>query len=86
MPFRIDFTGDIAHYLIKQQKGYKVMIFPLKRDDCDKIFKRLDEVNLTLLSLVPGSSSLDLEKALLTSPYEKNFSSPNIKNGGMLHS
>ena len=63
-----------------------MMIFPLKPDDCDSIFKRLDKVNLTLLSLVPGSSSLNLEQALLTSQYEKNFSSPNIKNGGMLHS
>ena len=74
----IEFTGDVAHYINKQQEEYKVTIMPLKQNHCDIIFKWLDEFDLTLLSLVPGSSSLDLEHALLSSQYEKHFSSLSI--------
>ena len=78
----IQFTGSMAHFLNLQKQGYKITAMPLVQAHTDVVFSQLEDVDLVLLSLVPGSSLLSLEEALLSGKLENHFSSANIKNGG----
>lgn len=50
-------TGSMAHahFLNMQKQGYKLMVMALQQPHTDVVSSQLEDVDLILLSLVPGS-------------------------------
>ena len=73
-------TGHSAK-IISLSKQYKIMGVPLDAAHTDQLFNEFKLINVQLLRLNPPSGKKDLRSAL--SPC--SFSSPDIKNGGLLY-
>jgi len=56
---------------------------PLNQGHTDKIFKQIEEFELSVLTLVPRSSKQSLQEALFSEKFDNSFSSAHVKNGGI---
>jgi len=58
------------------------MIMIWNQGHTDAIFKQIEEFDLSLLTLVTGSTKCSLQEASFTGKFDDNFSSAHVKNGG----
>ena len=75
----------MAKFIKMKKEGYKIYVQPIQQDNLDSVYLKFKEMSLHAIQITPGSKDLDLTKALFdpTCHYDRNFSSKQVKNGGM---
>ena len=69
-----------------QRLGHKLLPMPLQSSHVDYIYsKNVNAISMELLKLTPGSKKKTLTESLFNEKLNLNFSSADVKGGGMCY-